>query len=408
MKRDIQIDAIRGFCLILMTVSHIEGPVNKLTFEFIGFAGGAEAFVFLSGMVAGLVYAKRSLRVSESELNRAAFGRIWTLYRYHVGAYLLILGVAALLPALARPWAGYAPLFFENMGLAFLLGPLLLYQPLFIDLLPMYCLFIALTPAAIRQFQKGRETIWLGASVGLWFFTQFGVTGRVVEHTLAKIIEPQFGFNAWAWQMIYFIGLWVGFRKHRDGRLFRDYNKVLLWLCGSLAVVLFLIRHALRVIRWVESHGSTLLDPVSTWLPEPATRELIADLTFKLGMRPLRVVNFFVVVYVISYLLERYKPLIHAKWMIFVGQHSLECYAYHLPLVYGIRLFEGNLLDPEWAVTPYLLGIITVLAVASLTIPAEMHRRHREARAAEKPRGNEAGQAKKADSTAIPKPGSKH
>ncbi len=391
MKRDVQIDAIRGFCLILMTVSHIEGPVNRLTFEFMGFMGGAEAFVFLSGLVAGLVYSKRALRVSKAELNGAARARIWTLYRYHVGAYLSILAVAALLPTLSRPWAGYAPLFFQNTGLALLLGPLMLYQPLFIDLLPMYCLFIALTPAAVRQFQKGRERIWLGISVLVWLITQFGVTGRLVEHTLAKIVDPQFGFNPWAWQMIYFIGLWVGFRKHRDGRLFRDYNSVLLWLCGGLAILLLGVRHGLRGMRWVERHGLTLLDPVAAWLPDPATRELIADLTFKLGMRPLRVLNFFVVVYAISYLLERYKPLIRARWLIFVGQHSLECYAYHLPLVYAIRFFEGNLLDPEWFGTPILLTVITLLAVASLSIPAHLHRRHREALAAVKNRGGNGG-----------------
>lgn len=381
MKRDVQIDAIRGFCLILMTVSHIEGPVNKLTFELMGFMGGAEAFVFLSGLVAGLVYCKRALRISPEELNRTALGRIWTLYRYHVGAYLLILAFAAAWPALAQPWHGYATLFFDHPGLAFLLGPLMLYQPLFIDLLPMYCLFIALTPAAVRQFQRGREAIWLAGSVCLWLITQLGVTGWLVDHTLGRIIEPQFGFNPWAWQMIYFIGLWVGFRKHRDGRLFRDYQPALLWLCGGLAAVLLVVRHALRLMSWTERHGSGLLDPFIAWLPGPATQELIADLTFKLGMRPLRVLNFFIVVYVVGYLLERYRPLLRARWLIFIGQHSLECYAYHLPLVYAIRLFEGNLLDPDWPATPVLLTVITLLAVASLSIPAHLHRRHREKKA---------------------------
>ncbi len=382
MKRDVQIDAIRGFCLVLMTISHIEGPVNKLTFEFIGFAGGAEAFVFLSGMVAGLVYCKRSARISEAELDHAARSRAWTLYQYHLGAYALVLAFVALLPTLAAPLRGYAPLFFDHAGMAALLGPLLLYQPLFIDLLPMYCVFILLTPLALRQFKRGREWVWLAGSFTLWLLCQLGLNDMLLEHTVAKIIEPQFGFSPYSWQMIYFIGLWVGFRKFRDGHLFGAYHPTLLKICAALMLAFFTLRHTIRAMRWADRNNSSLLDGVAGLLPSPETLQLIAEATFKLDMRPVRVLNFFAVVYVLSYVLERYKPLIGARWLIFIGQHSLECYAYHLPLVYGIRVFEGNLFDPAAPSTPILLTLITILAVVSLTLPATLHQRHRAAQAA--------------------------
>ncbi|MEM7586081.1 MAG: OpgC domain-containing protein [Acidobacteriota bacterium] len=377
MKRDVQIDAIRGFCLVLMTISHIEGPVNKLTFEFIGFTGGAEAFVYLSGMVAGIVYSKRAAKLKELELARAARGRAWTLYQYHLGAYAMVLALVALAPTLALPLHGYAPLFFDSPGLAALLGPLLLYQPLFIDLLPMYCLFILITPLALRQFRQGREWHWLGGSFTLWLLCQLGLNDYLLRQTVARITEPQFGFSPWSWQMIYFIGLWVGFRKFRDGYLFRDYHATLLRICAGIMVLCFTIRHGIRLMRWAERTGSSLLDGVAAYLPTADTLQLIAELTFKLDMRPLRVINFFAVVYVLSYLLERYQPLLRARWLIFIGQHSLECYAYHLPLVYGIRVFEGNLFDPAAPSTPILLTLITLGAVASLTIPAKLHQRHR-------------------------------
>lgn len=383
MKRDLQIDAIRGVCLVLMMIAHVGGPISKLTLEFMGFMGAPEGFVFLSGMIAGLVYTRRSDTHSQSTLQHAAIGRASTLYRYHVGIYLLILAITVTLPTIAQPWQdGYAKLFFLDPGLALLLGPLFLYQPLFIGLLPMYVWFILLTPVVLQQFKRGREKTVLVTSFAVWLACQFGWHEWLLELTIGRIVDPLLRFSPLAWQLMYCLGLWVGFRKHRGQPLFRDWDTVLLRLCSVVALACFVVRHGLRLIKRVERTGSSLLDSIADHLPSPEFIALIDDnLAYKLDLGPLRLLNFFAVVYIASFVLARYRPLLRAKWLAFIGQHSLEVYAFHVLVVYGFVLLEGNLLQPPSATTAIIKAIYTLLAVASLTIPAIAHQRYRKARA---------------------------
>lgn len=55
--RDLRIDLLRGFCVLAMIVDHIAGP--SLLYGITGgnrfYTSAAEAFIFISGLVMGLV-----------------------------------------------------------------------------------------------------------------------------------------------------------------------------------------------------------------------------------------------------------------------------------------------------------------------------------------------------------------
>lgn len=62
MKRDIGLDSLRGLLLVWMTLNHLGGPLHAYSFQTLGFFSSAEGFVFISGVVAGLVYGRIGLK----------------------------------------------------------------------------------------------------------------------------------------------------------------------------------------------------------------------------------------------------------------------------------------------------------------------------------------------------------
>jgi hypothetical protein len=59
MKRMVELDVLRGFLLLMMVVNHSPSPLRQLTDQPIGFFSTAEAFVFISALLAGLIFQKR-------------------------------------------------------------------------------------------------------------------------------------------------------------------------------------------------------------------------------------------------------------------------------------------------------------------------------------------------------------
>ncbi|MEM7351843.1 MAG: OpgC domain-containing protein [Acidobacteriota bacterium] len=379
MKRDVQLDAIRGFCLVLMMSGHVGSWVTKITLEFAGFTGGAEGFVFLSGFVAGAVYTKWSEKVSRRELWRRALAKTWTIYKFHIAVFLFVLAFALAFPTIAEPWreARYATGFFQEIPRNVGLGLLLLYQPTFMNILPLYCILIAITPLAIGEYNRGRARYWLAGSFLLWLATQFGFREWLLDVTLRPFFDPRLGsLSVLAWQIIYFVGLWLGFNRQKGRQLFRAYDPRWVLLCASGALFLFFARHFIRLIKRAERLGSQTLDTYAGYIPGPELIGWIETLTNKQYQAPLRLLNFVLVVYALCYVLERYKPLVNARWLIFLGRNSLQVWAFHAPIVYGLFLIEKNLLSSD-ATGQAILAVLSLLAIASMSIPAALNERYR-------------------------------
>jgi len=103
-KRDLRLDLLRGYCVVAMTVDHLDAPT--WLYVFTGgnrfFVSAAEGFLFISGLVMGIVYRPiaetRGLPTAAVKaLRRALF-----LYLVTVAATL---GFMWLSGRLGLPWA---------------------------------------------------------------------------------------------------------------------------------------------------------------------------------------------------------------------------------------------------------------------------------------------------------------
>jgi hypothetical protein len=62
-QRSKLIDFLRGLCLVVITIDHLpHDPFEKFTWQTFGFVSAAEGFVFLSGLVSGIVYGRVAIR----------------------------------------------------------------------------------------------------------------------------------------------------------------------------------------------------------------------------------------------------------------------------------------------------------------------------------------------------------
>ncbi|EJH80513.1 TPA: OpgC domain-containing protein, partial [Vibrio cholerae O1] len=65
MKRIPALDSIRGLLLVLITFNHLiwysggTTILQMITHEPVGVFGAAEGFIFMSGLLAGMVYSRR-------------------------------------------------------------------------------------------------------------------------------------------------------------------------------------------------------------------------------------------------------------------------------------------------------------------------------------------------------------
>jgi len=391
MKRDHQLDVLRGLCLVIMASDHIGGPISKLTLEPLGFFSAAEGFIFISGLVVGMVYTKRSEIAPPGALYRLALSRAWTFYLYHASLLLVVLLFVLALPEIAQPWkeARYATGFFENPLRAVWLGLTFLYQPTFMNILPLYCVVILLTPPAIDLFRRGKAVTVLAASAGLWAACQFGFNDLVFDLTFNQLLTPRMGaLSIMAWQTIYFLGLWLGYKRRRGERVVSMPSLPTIRWLALVALVLAGLRHGLRLIRKLQRTGSESLSDFESLLPSPALNSFIDNLIHNKNLGPLRLLNFLLVVYLITYALERYEarrsePANHARWLAFLGRHSLQVWAYHVLAVYAVFLIQHHLVPESGVAAGFVLSLLSLTVLASLTVPAKIHQlyqaRHRAA-----------------------------
>ena len=144
MQRDIRLDALRGLVLAWMTINHLGGPLYAYSFETLGFVSSAEGFVFISGIVAGMVYGRIGLTQGTPSLRKKAFRRVLDIYLFHMAAFLfvMLLEITISNKAYQSFYEYMNPLPTESPLLALGLGAVFLWQPALLDILPMYCLFL--------------------------------------------------------------------------------------------------------------------------------------------------------------------------------------------------------------------------------------------------------------------------
>lgn len=226
MNRMAVLDGFRGLFLLLMALLHFDGLTDSwlgyLHHGRFGWVEDAQGFVFISGLVVGLVYGRKYLRRPSL---RAIFGpilaRVRTIYAYQAGMILLLLAAAFALGDLAG--ANFAP--YREAPVSFVLASLaLVSSSANMGILPMYIFFLLATPFAFRALHRGQVAPFFFAVLLAWTAAQTNLAGMLFHQgQLALVdqgIEARFGiyFSLLGWQALFFCGLYVGYLM-AEGRL---------------------------------------------------------------------------------------------------------------------------------------------------------------------------------------------
>jgi hypothetical protein len=236
--RDPRLDMFRGLALVMIFINHVPGTIYEtFTNRNFGFSDAAEAFVFMSGMAAGLAYSGRFLTANSPGTYWLAISRVWArarqLYFVHLTITLLALGIFAFAALQFGLWDmlsrnNVAPLFAHPI--AALIGiPTMMHQLGYLNILPLYITLLLATPLLLVLGIRWPVPMLLG-SIALWV-----MAGQFRMNLPAYPNSGGWFFNPFSWQLIFVIGLLSGVAMKR-GEHFVPQSRVLLGICAAFLV----------------------------------------------------------------------------------------------------------------------------------------------------------------------------
>jgi hypothetical protein len=253
-QRRPEIDALRGVFLVWMTLTHLPTHLSDLVNEQFGFVSSAEGFVFLSALLVARLHIRQAAEAG-SALRTKLWKRALLIYGYHLILLAFAFTMAAAFAVMAHRLALINLLnFYLAHPFPAIVGSLLLiYCPPLLDILPMYVIFLLITPFLLAiAAHRGWKGILL-ASGSVWLLAQFGLRAwvhDVVVHvtTLQIPLQDTGSFNLFAWQMVWVSGLCIGATSVQEGRSFRPPRFV--YQVSALICIFFIgVRH-----NWFGNH----------------------------------------------------------------------------------------------------------------------------------------------------------
>jgi len=141
--RLVELDILRGFLLLWMTLTHLPTKANLISNQTFGFVSGAEGFIFLAAFMVGQLEYRIEQKSGPSATVRDLSKRTVRIYLYHCA----LLAIAFTL--VAEFGVSFHRLALQNLLSFYLQQPqhatiaaaLLLYRPSLLDILPMYIVF---------------------------------------------------------------------------------------------------------------------------------------------------------------------------------------------------------------------------------------------------------------------------
>jgi hypothetical protein len=357
-SRDLRIDLFRGVVLWFIFINHIPGnPLRSATLAGLTLADSAEAFVLLAGYAAGLVYGRSADRDGWRTTARAIMGRAWTLYLAH----LLTFGALAAL-AFAASLAFDLPDLPASMGLDPLVkmplraigeALMLCYQPVNLDILPLYVVFLSVLALALPLLRR-RPSLLLLLSLALYLFA------RVFEVNLpAWGHRPHWTLNPFAWQVVFVIGILLGYRQPGA----KPVSIPLRWWLVLVCILFLVVGRAMQFV----STSGTLFEAIPG--SAAAALEAVALSVFpidKTGEHPLRLLSILAVAYLVCHAIPagaawtRSAP---AAPLVIMGQNPLPVFYIGILLSLCGRIATLLLPSPRTAVVTSFVGLLLLMLV---------------------------------------------
>ena len=177
------LDGLRGWCLVFMMITHlhINGDflLGYLHFNQLIFADSAQAFIFLSGLLVGLVGVKQHRRDGIMPMTRRYWGRALELYGWHLGLVVAVHDTRLADPRRLVRLAGLAAAPAGRRATPMPGRP----RPCSTSpLISTSCHSTSSTCWPLRLpsiwLASGRAGLLLAGSIGLWFIAQLGLERR--------------------------------------------------------------------------------------------------------------------------------------------------------------------------------------------------------------------------------------
>lgn len=395
MSRLLTIDGFRGFFLLFMGVVHFNyvthSILGKLNHHRFGWVQDAQGFVFISGLVVGLVYGKKYLRApTVRDISRPVLARVRTIYTHQACLIGILLVVALVLGQMAPPELQS----YVEEPVAFTLSSLMLVtaSPQ-MGILPMYIFYLLVTPFAFSLLGRGYVVPFFMAVTLSWLFAQTGLVEFGLQE-LSRLLSGigidlnfKIGFEAFAWQLFFFVGFYFGFQMAR-GTLDLEWMKHdqarVAFIMSVVAIVLLGLFFRLVQDGWFGEAYSEIYK-------QRDDRGLV---TF---IYPIAyAIDLFTVVWMLRVGVDDRSRLIRGpsralawlfsrKALVMLGQHSLHVFSWHILVYYLLAVVV-----PPLDLSHFARSVILVVAVASLYIAAFGHARL-QGRGAPAPRPARAG-----------------
>ncbi|HWE73703.1 MAG TPA: OpgC domain-containing protein [Stellaceae bacterium] len=354
--RDLRLDFFRGLSLFFIFIDHIpENALAYFTLRSVAFNDAAEVFIFISGYTAALVYG-RSLAMNGPLLATAQiYRRVWQLYVAHIFLFMIFTAEVSYAILVVQN-----PIYTEEMGVAdFLQEPhlaiiralMLAFQPMFLDILPLYIVLLATFPLVLIVMARWRMMPLL-ISVGIYILT---LRQGWAFHTRPS--HDVWFFNPLAWQCLFVIGATAGYARVTGKWPFPRapwVSQVAIVLAAAIAIINFS-----WTLHWI-------------WDPFPPllAKQLWSYSLDKTNLAPLRLISFLILAVATVHVVRPEARFLRHRWawpVIVCGQQSL--YIFCLGIVLSVL---GHFLLAEFSgrflmqVSVNIVGIGTMIAVALL------------------------------------------
>ncbi len=377
MKRFDIIDGMRGYFLVFMVLNHLIFAggyfLVKINHNQLAFVEDAQGFVFLSGLLIGMVYAKKMLKSGYAAGRTAIYNRAFELYRYAMGIVLLVLVAQMVLPGAYTiwfNWLGYTT-FDDPLRLAAIAS--FLFQPTFMDILPQYIVYMLFAPMLVKLVLEDKWHYVIAGSVMLWMAAQLGLQQLVTTPINDMIMGAddqgiRVSFNLLGWQIVFYSALVLG-ALTSAGKI--DWARILSpenTFIPKAALVLVMFFLPLRLITAHE-----LMPP--HMIGKFASMEIRAD------FGPVYLLNFAAMAMLVTWLIvagPKHKApwvrraagaitwVFSLKYLQLLGRHSLHVYVWHVAIVYFVYYFDGR--SPE--LDEVTKTAIALVAIGLLSLPA--------------------------------------
>lgn len=376
MRRIEILDGLRGYFLVFMIVNHLKliGGVWLAHFNLgeLGYVQDAQGFVFLSGLLVGLIHSRRMLAKGFVGASQKMWRRAVEIYCYALVCLLGITLLSSVIPGAAETWSSWLwGLGYHDPGYL-ASAAMLLYQPNYMDILPQYVLYMLVAPFLVWLCLGGRAGMVIAGSLVLWLVVQLGldipvasaahaVAGRLQSPDIVRVY-----FNPLAWQICFVAGVVFGCltvtRQLDWAQLMTP--ECTLWAWTALAVLA--IFAVVRLGMTFQLHPAAL-----------STRIAGMDQKEEFGL--IYLVNFAAAAYLMAWTLiagpaarstiirgmaTTLNRLLRLPFLRLLGRHSLQVYSLHVFLVYGIHLIDVQT-DP-W--TQSVKTIVLAAAIACVAL----------------------------------------